>query len=118
MTRHAPIADVNEGDILFPDSGFTCMAKNDPHVVKVQYFDESLAKALKDMLHAYDSDDGHGPIPVIEGAKQALLAASELYVDCRPHRKDAEPTQHFLAGQIDTIDGIEVYIGLSKTPWE
>lgn len=36
----------------------------------------ALAACLKDMIDAYGSDDGHGPIPIIERAKSVLAAAA------------------------------------------
>ena len=113
---HVAVAIVNVGDTLYPDDGFTCMDVNMPVVVKAEYADEMLARSLLEMIDAYGSDGGHGPVEIIERAKQALVASSELYVECSAH-KIGQIERHYLSGQLQTIDGVECYVGLSKEPW-
>lgn len=114
--KHVAVADVREGDVLYPDDGFTCMGVNEPKTVFVEYYDNTLANALREMLAAYDSDDGHGPIKVIEQAREALIACAELYVYCASHKRN-ETARHYLNGQIKSIDGVDCYVGFSKEPW-
>lgn len=64
-----------------------------------------LLAALKAMVGAYDSDDGLGPIPIIEQAKAAIVAASAIRIVDGENKGEIVPLAEFLA--VNEFDAAE-----------